>query len=224
VTGLTSNKSYTCAVAALNKVGWGSASVRSPLVITLPTVPSAPTITKMVPGWHAMTIYFKPNSDGGAPISNYLVTCSVGYGVRTHQGFSSPVTIACVGGGIPYLCSVAADNRVGWSHASPTSGQAVSLPITPAAPTITAVTAGFNSGTVTFAAPVNNGGARVSNYRVICTSSNGGVTNSHQAFASPISVAGLSSGKTYTCTVAAINQVGTGPASAPSQPFVPISH
>ena len=193
-------------------------------MVTLPTVPAAPTITKMTPGWHSMSIAFVDNNNGGAPISNYLVTCSVGYGKRSHQAFSSPVVIACVGGGVPYLCTVAAENRVGWSHASASSGQAVSLPITPGAPTITSATAGFNSATVAFTPPVSDGGARISNYRVICTSSNGGSSGAHQGFGSPITVAGIASGKTYTCTVAAINQVGTGPASGPSPPVVPISH
>jgi large repetitive protein len=224
VTGLTSGKTYTCTVAAINKFSVGPASAPSAPVVTLPTVPAAPTITKMTPGWHSMSIAFVDKNTGGAPISTYLVTCSVGYGKRSHQAFSSPVTIACVGGGVPYLCTVAAENRVGWSHASASSGQAVSLPITPGAPTITSAAAGFNSATVAFTPPASDGGARISNYRVICTSSNGGPSGAHQGFGSPITVAGIASGKTYTCTVAAINQVGTGPASGPSPPVVPISH
>jgi hypothetical protein len=174
----------------------------------------------MKPGWHAVTIAFTPTNDGGAPILNYLLTCSVGYGVRSHQGFTSPVTIACVGGGVPYLCTVAAENRVGWGPASPTSSPAVSLPVAPSPPTITSVTTSAYGASVAFTKPANDGGAAILNYRVTCTSNNGGITNSHQAFNSPISVTGLSPTKTYTCTVAAINQTGIGPASAPSHPFV----
>lgn len=220
VAGLTSGKTYRCTVAALNRVGFGPASAPSTAVVALPTVPAPPKITSMTPGWHSVTIAFAPTNDGGAPILSYLLVCSVGYGIRTHQGFSSPVTIACVGGGEPYLCTVAAENRVGWGHASPTSSPAVSLPIAPSAPTITSVNLGLYGATVAFTKPANDGGAPILNYRVTCTSSNGGVTNWHQAFNSPITVTQLSPDDTYTCTVAAINQVGTGPASAPSLPFV----
>jgi len=174
----------------------------------------------MTPGWHSVTIAFAPTNDGGAPILTYLLTCSVGYGVRSHQGFTSPVTIACVGGGTPYLCNVAAENRVGWGPASPTSSPAVSLPVAPSAPTITSVTVGSYGATVAFTKPASDGGAEISNYHVTCTSSNGGITGTHEAFASPITVIGLSPTKTYTCAVAAMNQTGIGPPSAPSQPFV----
>jgi len=223
VTGLASNQHYTCTVAAINKVGTGPASAPSSAVVTLPTVPGAPVITSMTPGWHAVTIAFKPTTDGGAPISNYSVTCSIGYGSRTHKGFDSPVTIACAQGGEPYHCSVAAENRVGWGHASSTAGPTLSLPVAPGAPKITSATAGHASVSVAFTAPANTGGARISSYRVTCTSSNGGATNSHQGPASPIAVAGLAAGKTYTCTVAAQNQVALGAPSTPSAPVVPLS-
>jgi hypothetical protein len=218
--GLTSAKRYRCVVAALNRIGFGPPSTPSATFAALPTVPSAPRITSMTPRWHAVTIAFAPTSDGGAPILTYLLTCSVGYGVRSHQGFTSPVTIACVGGGTPYLCTVAAENRVGWGPASPTSSPAVSLPVAPAPPTITSVTVGSYGAAIAFTKPANDGGAAISNYHVTCTSSNGGITVTHDAFASPISVIGLSPTKTYTCTVAAMNQTGVGPQSAPSQPFV----
>ena len=223
VPSLASNQSYTCTVAAINRVGIGPASAPSKAVITLPTVPGPPVITSMTPGWHAVTIAFKPTTDGGAPISNYSVSCSIGYGSRTHKGFDSPVTIACAQGGEPYRCTVAAENRVGWSHASSSAGPTLSLPIAPGPPTITSATAGPASVSVAFTPPTNTGGARISSYRVTCTSTNGGATNSHQGPASPIAVAGLSAGKTYTCVVAAQNQVALGAPSAPSAPSIPLS-
>jgi len=82
------------------------------------------------------------------------------------------------------------------------------------------VTVGSYGPAIAFTKPANDGGAPISNYHVTCTSNNGGITITHEAFASPISVIGLSPTKTYTCTVAARNQTGLGPASAPSQPFV----
>ena len=206
VPNLASNQTYTCIVAAINRVGIGPASARSKAAITLPTVPAPPVITSMTPGWHAVTVTFRPTTDGGARISNYSVSCSIGYGWRTHNGFDSPVTIACAQGGQPYRCTVAAENRVGWGHASSVSGPSLSLPVAPGPPTITSATAGHASVSVAFAPPTNTGGAPISSYRVTCMSSNGGATNSHQGPASPIAVAGLSAGKTYMCVVAAQNQ------------------
>ena len=223
VPSLASNQSYTCTVAAINRVGIGPASAPSKAVVTLPTVPGPPVITSMTPGWHAVTITFKPTTDGGARVSNYSVSCSIGYGSRRHNGFSSPVTIACAQGGEPYHCTVAAENRVGWGHASSVAGPTLSLPVAPGPPTITSATAGHASVSVAFAPPTNTGGAHIDSYRVTCTSSNGGATNSHQGPASPIAVAGLSAGKTYTCVVTAHNQVALGAPSAPSAPTIPLS-
>ena len=94
-------------------------------------------------------------------------------------------------------------------------------PSKPGAPTITAVTPGVHSVKVTFTKPADNGGAKITNYRVVCKSSDGGREAENSGPKSPIKVSGLTTGKTYTCTVAAKNKVGRGPASSPSDPFSP---
>ena len=68
---------------------------------------------------------------------------------------------------------------------------------------------------VTFTAGANNGAA-ITGYTATCTSSNGGVTGTQSGAASPITVTGLTTAKTYTCTVIATNARGTGLASTPS--------
>jgi Fibronectin type III domain len=223
IIGLTQAKSYLCSVSALNKVGIGPPSAPTNPLVVLPTVPGAPKITKMTPGFHNVSVSFQQTSSGGAPITTYRVTCKDDDGTKSHQAFSSPITIGCVNGAETYTCTVAAENRIGWSQSSPTSAPAISLPVTPGAPKITSVTAGVHSATVAVSEPVNDGGVRITNFRVTCVSSNGGVSGSHQTFNSPITVTGLSSGKTYTCRAFAINKVSTGPASAPSLPVVPLS-
>jgi hypothetical protein len=52
------------------------------------------------------------------------------------------------------------------------------------------------------------------------TSSNGGKAQRKDGDKSPIKVGGLTAGKSYTCTVAAHNKVGFGPA-ATSNSFTP---
>ena len=97
-------------------------------------------------------------------------------------------------------------------------------PSKPGAPTITAVKPGFHNVKVSFTAPASNGGSKIVNYRVVCTSSDGGRKAANSGPKSPIKVSGLTAGKTYTCTVAAMNKVGRGPASSPSDPFSPTPH
>ena len=90
----------------------------------------------------------------------------------------------------------------------------------PGAPTITSVTAGTRSVTVTFTNPANDGGARILTYQATCTSSDGGVTDSDSAPTSPVRVGGLTNNKTYTCNIAARNDVGLGTASVSSAAVV----
>ena len=73
---------------------------------------------------------------------------------------------------------------------------------------------------VAFVAPAANGSA-IQFFTADCTSSDGGVEGVNEDVASPISVAPLDNGKTYTCTVSATNGNGTGAASVDSAPTVP---
>ena len=71
--------------------------------------------------------------------------------------------------------------------------------------------------TVSFTTPADDGGSPITSYTV--TSSPGAITMSGNA--SPITVTGLTNGTEYTFTVTATNAIGTGPASAPSNPVTP---
>jgi hypothetical protein len=106
--------------------------------------------------------------------------------------------------------------------AMPAGAAKPTKPAKPDAPTITAVTPGFHSVKVAFDKPASNGGAKITNYRVVCTSSDGGRKAANEGPKSPIKVSGLRTGKTYTCTVSAKNKAGRGPASAPSAAFQPL--
>jgi len=104
------------------------------------------------------------------------------------------------------------------------AGAAPHKPTKPGAPTITAVKPGFHSVTVSVTKPGSNGGSAVLDFRVGFTSRYGGAKGANGGPRSPIKVSGLTTGKTYTCTVSAKNKVGRGPASAPSDPFMPTRH
>ena len=94
----------------------------------------------------------------------------------------------------------------------------------PGAPTIGQPTAGNASASVAFAAPAMNGGSPVLDYTATCTSSDGGTSGSTSGGGTPLTVSGLTNGRTYTCTTTARNAVGSSLPSAASNSFVPVAN
>jgi hypothetical protein len=136
---------------------------------------------------------------------------------QTMHTFNSTATSQLIGGlqnGKSYQFQIAAKNGNGTGPFSPKSGAMIAgAPGQPGK--VTAVKVASGSVRVSFTAPMNNGAA-ITGYTASCRSSNGGVSGSHAASAGPVTVTGLTSGKTYTCTVTATNSRGAGPASSPS--------
>jgi FtsP/CotA-like multicopper oxidase with cupredoxin domain len=153
VTGLTNGTAYTFTVTATNAVGTGPASSPSNSV-TLPTVPGAPTIGTATAGnAQAMVSFTAPASNGGSPITSYMVTSSPG-GI-TATGTASPITVVTgLTNGTPYTFTVTATNAVGTGPASAPSNSVVpsTTPTTaPAAPTnLTFVSSTRNSITLSW--------------------------------------------------------------------------
>lgn len=89
----------------------------------------------------------------------------------------------------------------------------------PGAPTGASASAGDAQIDVSWADPANDGGSAISGYLATCTDG----TNNFNATGTtpPITVGGLTNGAAYTCTVSAINNVGTGTPSAPSNSVTP---
>lgn len=102
-----------------------------------------------------------------------------------------------------------ADCLAGVSSPDPTPPGA-----SPSAPAITNVSPGNGSISVSFSPPTNPGSSPVIDFTATCGSA------SATANLSPITVTGLTNGRSYTCTVAARNANGT---STPSQPSPPVT-
>jgi Fibronectin type III domain len=104
------------------------------------------------------------------------------------------------------------------------AGAAAPPPTRPGVPAITSVQAAPLSAVVSFDKPAHDGGAPVRSDVVVCTSSNGGITATQNGARSPISVRGMTVGKSYTCKVAARNRIGVSKFSAPSTVVVPLAN
>ena len=89
----------------------------------------------------------------------------------------------------------------------------------PGAPTTVTAVAGNIQATVSFTAPVSNGGSVVTGYTV--TSNPGSITITGSS--SPIIVTGLTNGTSYTFTVVATNAAGNSVSSVASSAVTPIS-
>ena len=91
------------------------------------------------------------------------------------------------------------------------SGVATSGIKPPDAPIIGIPSAALGQITIAFSAPVNDGGAAITGYEVLC---NPGAITLATATASPVTFMGLTNNQTYTCFVTATNSAGTSNPSA----------
>lgn len=186
--------------------------------ITAPAAPGAPTIGAASGGNAAAFVSFTPpTSNGGAPITGYVVTSTPGNIVGS--GTSSPVTVTGLTNGQTYTFKVQAVNSAG-SGASSVASNSVTpanTPTVPSPPTIGAATGGNASASVAFTPSASTGGSPITGYTV--TSSPGGITGTGTI--SPISVPGLVNGTVYTFTVRATNALGNSSPSSASNSVTP---
>jgi streptogramin lyase len=186
---------------------------------TTTTVPGSPTNVSASRGNASASVSFTaPADDGGSPITGFGAVCKSSDGGETGIGSatSTPVIVSGLTNGHLYSCTVTATNIVGTGLASGTS-QAFVPATVPDPPTNLSATAGNASASVSFTAPLNDGGSPITQYTVV--SSPGGMSASSAH--SPIVVSGLTNGVSYTFTATAANNVGTGAQSPPSSTVIP---
>jgi hypothetical protein len=219
VSGLTNGTAYTFTVTATNVIGIGAPSSASNSV-TPATTPGAPTIGVITPANGQLSVAFTAGSTGGSAITNYKYSSDNGatFTACSPEQTTSPVVITGLTNGTPYSVQLKAVNIVGDGTA--TASTAATPATTPGAPTIGTATFGNAQASVTFTAPVSNGGSSVTGYTA--TSNPGGFTASGAT--SPLVVTGLTNGTSYTFTVTATNIIGTGNPSSASNSVTPLSN
>jgi len=215
VSPLSNGTSYTFTVTATNGIGTGPPSPPSNAVVPV-TLPGPPTSVSAVAGDRQATVtWTAPSSDGGSPITGYIV---IQYNGVTPQG---PVVVGLVTSftatglvnSLSYAFSVTALTAVGASEA--VLSNAVTPAAVPGAPSSVVATAGDSQATLSWTGP-NGNGRPIAGYTVSWSGS------SQACSGTPCIVTGLTNGTSYTFTVTATNSLGTGPPSGPSNSVTPI--
>ena len=218
VTGLTNGGSYTFTVAATNAVGTGADSSASAAVVPR-TVPGAPTGVAAAPAnASAVVTWSAPADNGGAAITSYVVTTHGSGPIPGPVTALAPATGAAIGGltnGVSYTFTVAAVNVAGTGADSAASNAVVPLTV-PTQPTSVTAKAGDGSVKVSWSPPTDSGGSAISAYTVTIKLLGAEVTHVVvSGLTTTSTIGGLTNGTTYSVTVAAANNSGSGPASFP---------
>ncbi|MEP6469836.1 MAG: fibronectin type III domain-containing protein [Chloroflexota bacterium] len=190
---------------------------------TPPTVPGAPSLDPATAGDAQVGLtWTAPLDDGGAAITDYIVYRSELSGAETplaNSGGALNYTDTTVTNGTTYYYTVAAVNSVGTgTHSNEVSATPEALPPPgvdpPGAPGLTGATGGDSQVTLTWTAPLDDGGAAITNYQVLRgTSSGGEVVVATVGDVLTYTDPGLSNGQAYYYVVAAVNSAGAGPVS-----------
>jgi hypothetical protein len=209
VTGLT-NHGYTFTVRATNSNGDSveSAPSDSVTVTTPPAQPAKPTVTR---GDTSATISWVPPADGGQTITSYTVTSTPGSFTCGWTTGPYSCTISTLVVGQTYTFTVVAHNANGDSPASPDSNGILAATV-PDQVTGVSADRGDGQATIHWTIPYNGGDPLTT---FIVTDGAGHTCSGVAGTDTSCVVGGLTNGTPYSFTVAAVNGIGSGPASDP---------
>ena len=223
VAPLVNGTRYLFRVSAVNPAGTGPASVASPSVMPV-TFPAAPATVTAVGGDKQATLsWTKPVTDGGLPITDYVVEYrrlkDADWTVFA-DGTSTATTATVTGllNGANYAFRVRAVSSFGTGVASPESNY-ITVRGLAAAPSAPVATTGNGFVNLVWTAPLDNGGAPVTDYEVQYKRVGDAAWTSFPhdvSAATSINVTGLAMGTSYVFRVAAKTVVGTGAMSGES--------
>jgi len=223
---LNNGTPYTFTSTATNTAGVSTSSSAASVAVTPAGVPLSPSsITGAGTGGSTTINWTAPTSDGGSPITDYVIEYRV-TGSATWTTFTdgiSTATSATVTGltaGSAYEFRVSAKNLIGNSLPSFTSPVVEALPTTPV---ITGVTGASEKVTVTWNASSHLGSGTLTGYEVTAYDAEGNDAGSCNPASGQLTceVTGLVNGSSYTFKVAAITTVGSSAQSSASNVVVP---
>jgi len=171
---------------------------------------TAPTSLSAIPTNTDVAISFTaPTNDGGLSITNYEYSFNnSSWTALSPADAASPVTVSGLTQNTAYTVYLRAVNVAGSGPGS-TGVSFTTAGVPTGAATISGVTVGNTTATVTFS--VAAGGGAITGYDLYVANQTNAWNNTT---ASPISVTGLSAGTSYTFYVRAKNAYGVGPQSA----------
>jgi fibronectin type 3 domain-containing protein len=204
----TAGQTYYYAVTATNEVGAGAAS--NTVSATPVTTPGTPTATATA-GVGSVSLAWSTPSDGGSPVTGYVVERGTTSGLRsavaTLPAGTTSYTDSAVTAGTTYFYAVRATNAVGTGSAS---AEVSATPYTTAgAPALQAL-AGKGQVALSWTVP-SDGGRPIQGYRIYRGTSSGG-----EVLVQTISTGtsyidgGLTRGTKYWYRVAAFTAAGDG--------------
>ena len=185
------------------------------------TVPDALAALTATAANTAVTLSWTAAASDGAPITGYMIDYSVSAAfpsptTRTTAATATSYTVSGLTNGTPYYFRVAAVNAAGTAAYYPGMGDAAvsATPATvPAAPSALLAMAANAAVTLSWDAPVNDGGAEITGYMIehsLMVDFSSPTTATTMDAATSYTVSVLTNGTLYYFRVAAVNAVGTG--------------
>ena len=221
LTGLANGTTYTVAVTPVNAVGNGPTSSISgaTLTATVPGAPTGVTATATTTAGALTVTWTAPSSNGGATVTGYTVTAKPTTGSPVSAASTgTTATLTGLSNASSYTITVTATNAVGTSVAS--TSVIGTTDVAPVAPTGVTVTPAFNTTygdvfTVSWTAPVSNGGTAITGYTVKATNTTtGAATSCTITGAASALCPALVAGQNFAVTVTANNAAGSSVAGS----------
>ena len=228
--GLANGTTYYYDVAAVNSAGTGPLSTEASATPSA-TAPGKPTGLSATPGNGSVSLsWTAPTNNGGASITKYNVYRATTSGAEGTTPFATVTTgttytDGAASNGTTYYYQVTAVNSVGEGlKSSEVSATPATVPGQPGGLT---AAAGSGSVSLSWTAPISNGGAPITKYDVYRGTSPGGESTTPVATVTSGTTyndTGLTSGTTYYYEVSAVNSAGEGPKSgeASAAPKAPV--
>jgi titin len=227
ISSLVNGNSYQVKVRAVNRTGSGAESTASSAIPS--RVPDAPTIASISSGNQKLTVFFTEGFDGGNATSNvrYSLDGGTSWTVRSSASSESPLVIGGLNNGQSYDVRIALINDRG--NGAPSNVIAAIPATTPGAPSISNVSVGSRSLTLSVIAPSDNGGSNIINYEYSLDNGASWTPESTALNTGSFDIENLANGTTYNIIIRAINSFGAGasssqvqgtPATTPSMPVI----